>query len=144
MSEERKEIVKEYSNGEITILWKPKTCIHAAECVKRLPKVYRPSEKPWIKMNNATTDELIVQVGTCPSGALAYYRNNQEEIEIMESKTKITVMKNGPLLVNGTMEVTKPDGSSENKTNTTAFCRCGASSNKPYCDGEHKKIDFKG
>ena len=62
---------KEYSNGEITIVWQPKKCIHSGVCVKTLPKVYNPQERPWIKPENATTQELIDQVGKCPSGALS-------------------------------------------------------------------------
>lgn len=61
----------EYSNGEITILWKPEKCIHSGICVKTLPEVYHPKERPWIKANNATTEELIKQVSKCPSGALS-------------------------------------------------------------------------
>ena len=68
-----KEIVKEYSNGELTVVWKPAKCIHAAECVKALPKVYNPNEKPWIKAENGTTEELKAQINKCPSGALSYY-----------------------------------------------------------------------
>ena len=139
-----KEAVKEYSNGEITILWKPKTCIHAGECVKRLPNVYKPNEKPWIQIENATTRELKEQILACPSGALSYISNNKNKTKDMESKIKINAMQNGRLWVEGIIEVTKPDGSIENKEKTTAFCRCGASSNKPYCDGEHRKVDFKG
>jgi uncharacterized Fe-S cluster protein YjdI len=69
------ELKKEYTNGEITITWKPGTCIHAGECVKNLPKVYKPNENPWIKMENATTEELKNQINKCPSGALSYYEN---------------------------------------------------------------------
>tara|TARA_R110000796_G_scaffold183498_2_gene300068 strand:+ start:170731 stop:170940 length:210 start_codon:yes stop_codon:yes gene_type:complete len=61
---------KEYSNGEITILWQPDKCIHSGICVKTLPKVYNPKEKPWMKVENASTNELINQVSKCPSGAL--------------------------------------------------------------------------
>lgn len=63
--------VKEYSNGEITILWKPAVCIHAGVCVKTLPEVYHPQEKPWITIGNASSAELIQQVSKCPSGALS-------------------------------------------------------------------------
>lgn len=56
----------EYSNGELTIVW------HAGICVKTLPNVYHPKERPWIKMENATTEELIAQIKMCPSGALSY------------------------------------------------------------------------
>lgn len=61
----------EYSNGDITILWKPDKCTHSGICVKTLPKVYDPKERPWIKPENATTEELIDQVAKCPSGALS-------------------------------------------------------------------------
>ena len=61
-----------YSNDEITIVWNPQICTHAAECVKRLPKVYKPKERPWITIENATTIELKEQISACPSGALSY------------------------------------------------------------------------
>ena len=61
-----------YSNEDITIVWKPETCIHAAQCVTRLPKVYRPKEKPWLTIENATTEELKEQINACPSGALSF------------------------------------------------------------------------
>ena len=62
---------KEYTNGDITILWKAEKCIHSGVCVKTLPKVYNPKARPWIKMENATSEELIDQVAKCPSGALS-------------------------------------------------------------------------
>jgi uncharacterized Fe-S cluster protein YjdI len=64
--------VKKYSNGEITIVWQNGLCQHAGVCVKTLPAVYNPKEKPWIKIENATTAELIAQVKRCPTGALSY------------------------------------------------------------------------
>jgi len=139
-----KEIIKEYTNGDLTIIWKPKTCIHAAECVNRLPEVYKPNEKPWIQMENATTEALKSQIEACPSGALSYRMSNEDNPEEAHLETKVEVMENGPLLVYGTLHITKPSGDTEKKNKTTAFCRCGASNNKPYCDGEHRQIDFKG
>ena len=62
----------EYSNGELTIVWQPELCRHAGICVKTLPNVYHPQERPWIKMENATTEEPIAQIKMCPSGALSY------------------------------------------------------------------------
>jgi hypothetical protein len=73
---------KEYSNGEITILWKPEKCIHAGICVKTLPKVYNPQEKPWIKLENASSEELINQVPKCPSGALSIQQDHKRLIKI--------------------------------------------------------------
>jgi len=138
------EIIKEYSNEGFTVIWKPKMCIHAAECVKRLPNVYNPNAKPWITIENTTSEELISQIDACPSGALTYKSNSIENQIEMEETTKIDVLENGPLLVHGTMEVTNCNGKKEVKEKTTAFCRCGVSQNKPYCDGAHKKAEFKG
>lgn len=69
------DIKKEYSNGAITIVWQPGKCIHSGVCVRMLPEVYRPKERPWIIMGNANTDALKKQVDSCPSGALTYYVN---------------------------------------------------------------------
>lgn len=66
----------EYNAGEITIIWKPKVCIHAAVCVKMLPKVYNPKDRPWLKPENATAEELKNQIDHCPSGALSYKLNS--------------------------------------------------------------------
>lgn len=140
------EIKKEYTNGDLTVVWKPRLCIHSEICVKTLPNVYKPKEKPWIQAENATVDELIAQIDKCPSAALSYYKKNESEnnSETVNEGTKVEVLVNGPLLVHGQLEVTGSDGQVETKKRTTAFCRCGASANKPYCDGEHNKIGFEG
>ncbi len=143
MSAER-EIVKEYSKEDFTIIWKPTTCIHAAECVKRLPRVYNSKAKPWIKPENASIDELKEQIEACPSGALSYKMKDGNSKEGAHLETKVEVLENGPLLVYGTLHITKPSGETEQKNKTTAFCRCGASQNKPYCDGAHVKSGFSG
>ncbi|WP_405206414.1 (4Fe-4S)-binding protein [Aquimarina sp. LLG6339-5] len=70
------DITKEYTNGEITIVWKPGKCIHAGVCVKTLPSVYKPKEKPWIQPDSAATEALKNQIDGCPSGALTYYMNS--------------------------------------------------------------------
>lgn len=138
-------MTKEYTNGEITVVWQPEKCIHSKICIQMLPKVYRPNERPWIQIENGTTAALQEQVKKCPSGALTYYMNGGEKEERPEStaNTQVEVLRDGPLLVYGTLEVKNIDGSTETKTKTTAFCRCGASSHKPYCDGSHKEVGFK-
>lgn len=65
----------EYSNGEITVIWKPSLCTHSGICVRLLPSVYKPGKKPWINVGNATTAQLKAQVDKCPSGALSYREN---------------------------------------------------------------------
>ncbi|MCB0399305.1 MAG: (4Fe-4S)-binding protein [Winogradskyella sp.] len=135
---------KEYSNGEVTVVWEAEKCIHSAMCVKGLPEVFQPKERPWIKIDSGTTDKIIETVKKCPSGALSYYMTNSADKASETLDTKVEVLENGPLLVYGTLKVTHKDGKQETKNKTTAFCRCGASQNKPYCDGAHIKQDFKG
>lgn len=74
-----KEITKKYTNEEITIVWKPEKCIHAGVCVQMLPEVYKPKEKPWLQIENGTTEALKNQISKCPSGALSYYMNVKSE-----------------------------------------------------------------
>jgi uncharacterized Fe-S cluster protein YjdI len=64
-------IKKEYSNGEVTIVWQSSKCIHSANCVKHLSNVFQPQQQPWIKPENATSKEIIDTVSKCPSGALS-------------------------------------------------------------------------
>lgn len=66
---------KSYSNGEVTISWEPEKCIHSGICARTLPNVYKPKEKPWITIENASSEELIQQVALCPSKALTISRN---------------------------------------------------------------------
>jgi len=134
---------KEYSNEEVTVVWEPEKCIHSEICAKGLPNVFKPTGKPWITVDAATSEELINQINKCPSGALSYFKNGEENTEPMSMETKVEVIKNGPLLVHGNLEVTC-NGKSEIKQKMSAFCRCGASSNKPYCDGTHKTNGFEG
>ncbi len=140
-----KDITKRYDAGDITIVWQPAKCIHAGECVKALPNVYKPNEKPWLSPENANADELRAQIKLCPSGALSFEENISENATKNPVEyTKIQVRPNGPLLCHGSVEVTNSNGEVEMKENITAFCRCGASQNKPYCDGGHNKIGFEG
>jgi uncharacterized Fe-S cluster protein YjdI len=61
----------EFSNGEVTVVWRSELCTHSANCVRNLNQVFQPGERPWIKINNATTDEIVAAVSKCPSGALS-------------------------------------------------------------------------
>ena len=67
------DLTKEYSNGEVIIVWKNNLCKHAAACVKANSAVFKPKEKPWIVAENDTTENIIKAVNKCPSGALTFY-----------------------------------------------------------------------
>ncbi|MCE2996400.1 MAG: (4Fe-4S)-binding protein [Cyclobacteriaceae bacterium] len=140
-----KDITKKYTNGEVTVVWKPNECIHSTICFKGLGEVFDPRKRPWITPEGASTDKIIEQVKKCPSGALSYYLNRDADNKVkIEAETIVETMPNGPLLVYGNVSIKDKDGNLTQKNNVTAFCRCGASSNKPFCDGSHKKIGFEG
>jgi CDGSH-type Zn-finger protein/uncharacterized Fe-S cluster protein YjdI len=54
----------------------------------------------------------------------------------------VRLAKNGPLLASGSMEIIAGTGRTILRAQKAAFCRCGGSSNKPYCDGTHARIGF--
>jgi uncharacterized Fe-S cluster protein YjdI len=79
-----KDIIKKYTNGEVTVVWKPNVCIHSRICwteATGLPAVFNPREKPWINMEASTTEKIVEQVKKCPSGALSFYFNNEIKTE---------------------------------------------------------------
>ncbi len=136
------EITKEYTNGEVTVVWKPKLCIHSAKCVQGMPEVFKPKDKPWIQAEGADSEKLMKTIDRCPSGALSYYikgESSSVESASESSSTTVEVLENGPLMVSGPLEVVLPDGSTQTKKRNAAFCRCGKSGNVPYCDGSHNQ-----
>jgi len=66
--------------------------------------------------------------------------SNEKRFEMV----KIVMAKNGPILVNGAVQLEDADGKSIDTGDTCALCRCGASKNKPFCDGTHLNIGFEG
>jgi uncharacterized Fe-S cluster protein YjdI len=67
-------ITTRYSNGEVTVIWRPEICEHSGICARGLPAVFDPRRRPWIVLAAATTEEIVAQVERCPSGALSYER----------------------------------------------------------------------
>ena len=68
-----------YTNDEITVVWKPKICMHSAICWKGLIEVFNPKARPWINMDGANTERIMEQVRKCPSGALTFFLNSEAE-----------------------------------------------------------------
>lgn len=142
------DITKHYSNGEVTIVWQPALCTHSTVCWKGatgLREVFHPQTRPWITPEGSSTGKIVEQVKKCPSGALSFFMNDAPtETETSSSEVIAEIMQDGPLLVYGNLNVKHPDGTENRRSKVTAFCRCGASGNKPYCDGSHVKAGFRG
>jgi len=69
---------RNYTNGEITVLWDSDKCTHCEACWRGLPSVFNPELKPWVNINAAESEEIIRQVEKCPSGALLIDTTKQE------------------------------------------------------------------
>jgi len=134
---------KKYTKDDLTVIWKPKLCIHSANCVNGLPEVFDPEARPWINLEGVEAERVRRQVLSCPSGALSLEESN--EVTSMEeslSSTKVEVFKDGPYRVAAPVEVVHSDGTQEVCEKDIFLCRCGHSGNKPFCDGSHKREGF--
>lgn len=139
---------KYYSNGEITIVWKPGLCTHVASCFTELPEVFDPSERPWINPNGASTERIIKQVERCPTGALTFFYNEKQinitnELNQKENAVHLEILENGPVLVKGKCVFVDKTGKKTIKEETFTLCRCGKSKNMPFCDGSHLTNPFE-
>ncbi len=131
-----------YENEEIKVTWDKKRCIHAKECVHGLPEVFDIEQKPWIQPGNSSADSVAEVIMKCPTGALRFERNDGGSPEAPPSKNSLRIEEDGPLYLHGNLNVEGIDGNSFSETRA-AFCRCGHSQNKPFCDGAHAKAEFK-
>lgn len=152
---------REYTNGDITVYWRPALCTHITTCFNELIEVFDPSKRPWINMQGAPTEEIIRVVKLCPTGALTYKYNRDikendldeispkkmeepvtENEEQEQEAAEIKVMPNGPLIIKGSFKMVGPGGKVYKKMKMVSICRCGQSHNMPYCDGRHRKVGF--
>jgi len=131
---------KQLSQGkDITVYFDAKRCIHSGNCVRGLPAVFRAGvEGVWIFPDEADANELASLIETCPSGALTFDLKNGLAEQKPASNT-ITAEANGPLTVLADFTL---NGEEQDCCRAT-LCRCGASQDKPWCDGAHNQIGFE-
>ena len=65
-------MIRRYSNGEVTVVWRPELCRHGGACARGLPLVFDPRRRPWIELHHADAQTIVAQVERCPSGALSW------------------------------------------------------------------------
>ena len=133
---------QDYVGKGITIHDNRSICSHAGFCTDRLASVFRMKTKPWIDPDGAGVGEIIEAVRRCPSGALSYSIDGVEHRD-QDREPMITVSKDGPYSVTGGVKLedeSRAEGASEEHY---TLCRCGASKNKPFCDGTHWYVKFK-
>ncbi len=72
-------MMKHYTNGDVTVVWKPDLCQHSGVCVRGLPAVFRSKQQPWIDLTPSDSATITAQVEKCPSGALSWFKNTESQ-----------------------------------------------------------------
>ena len=132
-----------YRNDAIEVTWEPRFCIHARKCVRDLGQVFNPSARPWIDVDAADPDAIAQTVLECPTAALHFRRlDGGAQKEAADEETSVQPVSNGPLFLRGRLRIVDREGNLIREDTRLALCRCGASGNKPFCDGSHRRIGF--
>lgn len=132
---------REYAGEQLSIYDNRVICSHAGECVGNLPNVFRLGESPWINPDSASVEDIISVIKKCPSGALSYSVDGEQQRDF-DQELEIVITKNGPYNVMGGIEIKIEDELQPPTKDHYVLCRCGASKNKPYCDGSHSDANF--
>ena len=114
----------------------PTLCIHAAECVRGLPRVFRPRDTPWVQLEHGTAEKVAAVVHRCPTGALQF---DGPAALPPEDEVTVRAVPGGPLEVRGRHRLVLDDGREVEGPSRMSLCRCGRSANKPFCDGSHAR-----
>jgi CDGSH-type Zn-finger protein/uncharacterized Fe-S cluster protein YjdI len=122
----------------VTIDFEARRCIHSRQCVTGAPKVFLANvDGPWIHPNAMDAEKLVAIAEVCPSGAIRYRRNDGRPDESPPPVNLAAIREGGPYAVRGDIVL---DGKRQGFRMT--LCRCGASKNKPFCDGSHHDVNF--
>jgi CDGSH-type Zn-finger protein/uncharacterized Fe-S cluster protein YjdI len=130
--------VENIEGKDLTLIYEGKKCIHSRFCVTGAPAVFLANVKgPWIHPDAIAVDALVEIAHICPSGAIRYRRKDGKPDESAPPVNLIAIREAGPYAARGALRIAGQTGQFR-----ATLCRCGASKNKPYCDGSHHEIGF--
>ncbi|MFO0761738.1 MAG: CDGSH iron-sulfur domain-containing protein [Byssovorax sp.] len=131
--------MSEVQGKKIIVRFEGKTCIHARQCVLGRPDVFVPNAPgEWIHPDEASPEDIAALAKSCPSGAITYERLDGGEQEQAPKVNLARVRENGPIALHGELQI-----EGQEPRFRATLCRCGASKNKPFCDGAHAAIGFQ-
>ena len=125
--------------GDYTLLDDTKLCMHAGFCGTEKETVWQMLKGD---PDSDVKGDVIRMVEKCPSGRITNVIDGDVVEEALPEA--INVVPGGPLWVTGGLPVSNAAGEMMETRNRVTLCRCGASGNKPLCDGSHSDIDFDG
>lgn len=117
-------------------------CCHNGTCTETLPAVFEVSRSPWIDAKAATKEDVVALVRKCPSGALSYELDGKTVRDFNERAPKVLIERDGPIRIEGSVRLDVDENLQPPSKEHFTLCRCGASKNKPYCDGSHYYAKF--
>jgi CDGSH-type Zn-finger protein/uncharacterized Fe-S cluster protein YjdI len=125
----------DYIEGrDLTLIYDGKKCVHSRFCVTWGPKAFIANVPgPWINPDAMSVDALTEIAHVCVSGAIRYRRKDGLPDERPPPVNLVSVRENGPYAIRADIRL---DGE-ESVSYRCTLCRCGASQNKPFCDGSH-------
>jgi CDGSH-type Zn-finger protein/uncharacterized Fe-S cluster protein YjdI len=128
----------EVRGEKLTVLFDGSKCIHSRHCVTNGAKVFLGDvEGDWIFPDRDSVETVVVTAHMCPSGAIGYRRHDGGPNETAPPVNVASLRENGPIAFRADLRFAgQPIGY------RATLCRCGASKNKPFCDGSHTAIGF--
>jgi CDGSH-type Zn-finger protein/uncharacterized Fe-S cluster protein YjdI len=135
----KSEAVEIAEGKDLTIQFDARKCIHSRFCVLDAPSVFKANTPgTWIFPDTMRAESLIAVAHSCPSGAISYTRRDGGPNEAPPPVNTLKIREDGPYAIHADLAI---EGAGFGYRAT--LCRCGASKNKPYCDGSHHGIPFK-
>lgn len=125
---------------KITVSDDRSICVHAGFCGNQATNVWKMVSD--VDDDTVVRSQVIAMVDRCPSGALTYSIEGEDDANEAALPQEIAILDDGPLYVSGAIAVTRSDGEAIETRNRVTLCRCGASATKPLCDGSHGDAGF--
>lgn len=130
--------VETVKGQRLELSFETKRCIHARFCVTGAPNVFLANvQGPWIHPDAMEVERVVEIAHACPSGAIQYHRTDGAHDELAPPVNLASIREAGPYAFRGQLQI---DG--EPVGFRATLCRCGASKNKPFCDGSHHEAGF--
>lgn len=133
-----------YRTDAIEVTWNPEYCAHFGACFDGSIKAFDPRRRPWVTADAEPPERIAEIVSHCPTGALhVRWLDGRPPLEPPDAPVAIMPQRDGPLLIQGRMLILNREGQVMREDTRMALCRCGQSSNKPFCDDSHYEVGFK-
>jgi CDGSH-type Zn-finger protein/uncharacterized Fe-S cluster protein YjdI len=130
--------IEEARGEQLVLRFEARRCIHARHCVLGAPRVFLANvQGAWLYPDEMPVEGLVHIARSCPSGAITYQRLDGGADEPVPEVNELRLRENGPYAVRADVEL-----AGHGRMLRATLCRCGASNNKPFCDGSHNAAGF--